>query len=325
MLRYVGKRLLMMVPVIIGISLLIYLVMGLTPGDPARQYLGPLATEEELDAYREEMGLNDPILTQYLRYMKGAIRGDFGISLSTKGPVWDELKQRIPTTVSLALASMLVMIVGALPAGIISAVKQYSALDYTVTILALVATSIPGFWAGMMLMLLFSLNLGWLPSIGVGSWKHFVLPAITAAITLMAALLRMTRSNMLEVIRSDYIVTARAKGAPERIVVFKHALRNALLPVITIIGINFGLLLGGAMATETIFAMNGVGTLLIAAVRAKDYPLSVTIIIMTSITISLVNLAVDVLYAYVDPRIKSQYMRAGRRKRKTMRGVTTNG
>lgn len=315
MLRYIGKRLLMMIPVIIGISLLIYLVMGLTPGDPARQYLGPLATEDELNAYREEMGLNEPILVQYLKYMAGAVQGDFGVSLSTKGQVWDEIKDRIPTTVALAFSALLVMLIGALPAGIISAVKQYSALDYSVTVLALIMTSIPGFWAGMMLMLLFSLKLGWLPSVGVGTWQHFVLPAITAAITMLASLLRMTRSNMLEVIRADYITTARAKGLPERVVIFRHALRNALLPVLTIIGINFGLLLGGAMATETVFAMPGIGTLLIAAVRAKDYPLAVTIIILTAIVISLMNLLVDILYAFVDPRIKSQYVGKARRKR----------
>ena len=307
MFRYIVKRLITMIPIVIGISFLIYMVMGLTPGDPARQYLGALATEEELNMYREEMGLNKPLIMQYLDYMKGAIHGDFGISLSTKGPVWTELKDRIPTTVTLACSTMLVMIIGALPIGIISAVKQYSALDRTVTVLALVSTSIPSFWAGMMLMLLFSLKLRLLPSIGVGTWKHFVLPSITAAIIMMASLMRMTRSSMLEVIRADYITTVRAKGAPEKIVIFKHALRNALLPVVTVIGVNFGLLLAGSLGTELVFAMPGVGSLLISAVRAKDYRLTVTIIIMTSTVISLMNLLVDILYAFIDPRIKSQY------------------
>ena len=310
MLKLIGKRLLMMIPIIIGISFLIFLIMDLTPGDAASAMLGASASQEEVEELREELGLNDSVFVQYFRYMKGAIRGDFGISFRTKSDLWLEVGPRIPITFKLAFWAMLIMIVIAVPIGIISAVKQYSISDRIITVLSMLMTAMPTFWFGLMLMVVFALKLGWLPSIGIDSWKSFVLPSITSAIAMTASLLRMTRSNMLEVIRSDYIRTARAKGATEFSVIMNHALRNALLPVVTLIGLNFGGMLGGAMATESVFSIPGLGTLLITSVRCKDSPTVVTIVILAAISISVVNLLVDILYAFIDPRVRSQYSKS---------------
>lgn len=299
-----------MFPIIIGISFLIFLIMDLTPGDAASASLGAGATQEEIAELREELGLNDSILVQYFRYVKGAVQGDFGISYRTKSDLWLEVGPRIPVTVNLAFWAMIIMICVAVPIGIISAVKQYSIPDRVITVLSMLMTSMPTFWLGLMLMVIFALRLGLLPSIGIGSWRHFILPAITSAIAMTASLLRMTRSNMLEVIRSDYIRTARAKGATERSVIINHALRNALLPVITLIGLDFGGMLGGAMATESVFSIPGLGTLLITSVRCKDSPTVVTIVVLAAISISVVNLLVDILYAFIDPRIRSQYAKS---------------
>ena len=310
MYRFIGKRLLMMIPIIIGISFLIFLIMDLTPGDAASASLGASATQEEIAELREELGLNDSILVQYFRYIKGAVRGDFGISYRTKSDLWLEIGPRIPVTINLAFWAMIIMVCVAVPIGIISAVKQYSIPDRVITVLSTLMTSMPTFWLGLMLMVVFALKLGLLPSIGIGSWKHFILPAITSAIAMTASLVRMTRSNMLEVIRSDYIRTARAKGASEGSVIMNHALRNALLPVITLIGLDFGGMLGGAMATESVFSIPGLGTLLITSVRCKDSPTVVTIVVLAAISISVVNLLVDILYAFIDPRIRSQYAKS---------------
>ena len=261
MLKYILKRLLMLLPVLLGISLLIFAIMSLTPGDPARLVLGSYATEEDLVEWREERGLNDPFFQRYFDYIFNAVRGEFGTSYVTNNNVFEELAYRIPTTLGLTAGAMLLMILIGVPVGIISAVKQYKAIDYISMVLALILTSIPAFWLGLMLMLKFSLQLDWLPATGSDTWKHFILPSITLSAALMASLLRMTRSNMLEVIRQDYIRTARSKGANERTIIFKHALRNALLPVITIIGLNFGTMMGGALITETVFGIAGVGTL----------------------------------------------------------------
>lgn len=307
MLKFIFKRLMMIIPVILGISFIIFSIMALTPGDPARLILGENASQADVDDLREEMGLNDNFIIRYLNYMKDVLRGEFGLSYRNKIPVYDEVFARFPNTLILAFWGVSLSVLIGVPIGIISAVKQYSIIDTMSLGAALILTSIPAFWLGLMLILLFSLKLNLLPSTGVETWKHFILPSVTLAAGTMATLIRMTRSTMLEVIRQDYIRTAKAKGAGESRIIFKHALRNALLPVITIIGINFGFQLGGAMVIETVFAMPGLGTLMITSVRLKDTPMVMASVLFVAVAVSLVNLLVDMLYSFIDPRIKSQY------------------
>ena len=308
MLKFIGKRLLMLIPVLLGISFIIFAIMSFTPGDPARMKLGDAASEEQVMALREEMGLNDNFFVQYLRYIKNALHGDFGKSYRNNISVFDEILARFPNTLRLAFWGIVISVSIGIPVGVISAVKQYSVIDHISTVAALLMTSLPSFWLGLMMMLLFANKLGWLPATGADTWKNFIMPSVAVAATSLATLIRMTRSTMLEVIRQDYIRTARAKGASEKTVVFKHALRNALLPVVTVIGINFGSLLGGAMIAETVFAIPGLGSLMIASVRAKDTPCVMASVLFVAIAVGLTNLLVDILYAYIDPRIKSQYV-----------------
>lgn len=312
MLRYVGKRLIMMIPVVIGISFIIFAIMNLTPGDPARLILGPYASNAELDEFRETMGLNGNFFVRYFDYMKNAVLGDFGQSYRTRDLVIVQLLARIPCTLTLSFGAAVLMIIIGIPVGVISAVKQYSVIDKMSVFITMLLTSMPAFWLGLMLIIVFSLNLGVLPPSGVDSWKSFILPCVTLTAALMAGLVRMTRSSMLEIIRQDYIRTARAKGAGERRVVFKHALRNALLPVVTVIGINFGIMMGGSIVTESVFALPGIGTLLIESVRMKDTPVVMAIVMFVAISIGIINLLVDIAYAYIDPRIKSSYKRVKR-------------
>ena len=312
MLRYIGKRIFWMIPVILGISFILYSIMEITPGDPAVIILGENAPPEQVEALREEMGLNRPFLVRYADYVLDAVRGDFGSSYRTKLPVFDEILERFPTTLRLTVGGICLMVLIGLPVGIVSAVKQYSPADNISMILALVLNSMPNFWLGIMLMLLFALQLGWLPSTGASTWKHFILPCITLAAGMMASLIRMTRSNMLEVIRQDYIRMAQSKGATEKRVILNHALRNALLPVITIIGLDFSALLGGTLIIEQVFAVPWLGTLIITAVRGKDVPLVMASILFVALLGGFINLIVDVLYVYVDPRLKSQFVRSAR-------------
>jgi peptide/nickel transport system permease protein len=308
MFRYIVKRLLMIFPVILGVTFLIFSIMNLTPGDPAIMILGEGARPEQYEALREEMGLNDPFLVRYARYVGDAARGDFGRSYRTNIPVFQEIATRVPYTLNLAVTSTLIAIVLGLPIGVLSAVRQYTIVDNVTLGASLLLTSMPAFWFAMMLILLFSLKLRLLPSLGVDSWRHLILPAIATSAHTMASLLRMTRSTMLEVIRQDYIRTARAKGAKESRVIFGHALRNALLPVVTIIGVNFGIALGGAIVVEQVFAIPGLGQLMINAIRAKDTPMVIAAVLFAAIIASVVNLVVDIVYVYIDPRLKSKYV-----------------
>lgn len=309
MSKYIIRRFLMMIPVILGISFMIFSVMVLTPGDPARLILGENASQEDVFELREEMGLNDNFFVRYFRYIKDALHGDFGQSYRTRLPVLEELFSRFPNTIRLAFWAMVISVAIGIPVGIISAVKQYTIIDSLSLLTALLLTSIPAFWLGLMLILLFSLKLNLLPSIGIDTWKHFVLPSITLAAATMATLIRMTRATMLEVIRQDYIRTAKAKGADEKRVILKHALRNALLPIVTVIGLNFSIQIGGAMVTETVFAMPGLGTLMISSVRMKDTPMVMASVLFVAVTVGLINLGIDILYSYIDPRVKSQYVK----------------
>ncbi len=292
--------------VVLGISFIIFSILAMTPGDPAQIILGDAATPEALAELREQMGLNDMFIVRYLRYMASALSGDFGNSYRTQLPVINELMTRLPNTLVLALFGVGFAAMIGIPIGIISAVKQYTLIDNITMTFAMIMTAIPAFWLGLMLMLVFALDLGWVPAIGVDNWKGFILPAATLAIGNMAVMIRMTRSTMLEVIREDYIRTALAKGASHSRVILKHALRNALLPVITIIGLNFGFQMGGAIINETVFSVPGVGTLIINSVRQKDVPMVMASVLFVALTISMVTLFIDLIYTVVDPRIKVQ-------------------
>ena len=308
MYKYIIKRLVMLIPVIIGVSFLVFFIMAMAPGDTARTILGEDAPIEAVEALREELGLNDPIPVRYLNYMKNLLRGDLGESYKSGRPVFEEIMSRFPATLELTFWGMLLAVGLSLPIGIISATRQYSFMDNASMIFALVATAIPNFWLGLMLIIAFALNLRILPSGGNNAgFASLILPVITLATACMANIARTTRSSMLEVIRADYIRTAKAKGVSKNKVINKHALKNALIPVITVIGLQFGQLLGGSVLTETVFAWPGVGTYLVNSIKAKDTPAVLGCVIIFSICFSIVNLAVDLLYAFIDPRIKSKY------------------
>lgn len=309
MLRYIAKRALMMIPVILGISLIVFSIMELSPGDPVTLMLGDGASEQAVAELREQMGLNDNFFVKYARYVKNAVTGDFGISYRNKVPVINEIASRFPTTLTLTFWGVAISVLIGIPVGIISAIKQYTFIDAISLFSALILTSMPAFWLGLLLILLFSLKLGLLPATGIATMQHFIMPAITLAAASMATIIRMTRSTMLEVIRQDYIRTAKAKGASAFRIVYKHALRNALLPVVTVIGLNFGTQLGGAIVIESVFAMPGIGTLMVAAVRTKDTPIVMASVLFVALLAGLINLLVDVLYVYIDPRLKSQFVK----------------
>ena len=309
MLKYIGKRLLLMIPVILGISFILFSIMDLTPGDPARVILGDYASQQEIDNLREEMGLNDNFFVHYGRYVGDAVTGDLGNSYRSNTPVVDEIAARFPSTFKIALMAMFIAVLIGIPVGIISAVKQYSIADITSTILALLFTSIPAFWLGLLLILLLSVKLRLLPAVGSDSWKHMIMPSVSLAAAQMATIIRMTRSTMLEVIRQDYIRTAKAKGAPPKRIIFHHAIKNALLPVITTVGLSISNLLGGALIIENVFGISGLGTLMVNSVKSKDTPMLIGSVMFAAIAAGIVNLIVDVLYTYVDPRIKAQFVR----------------
>ena len=307
MSRYVFKRLVMLIPVLIGVTFLVYFIISLSPGDTAAMLAGEDADAETIEALRHELGLDQPVIVQYAKYMLNLIQGDMGNSYKTGRPVTNTIVSCFPNTAKLAFWSILVAVGIALPIGIISATKQYSMFDNVGMVVALIGVATPNFWLGLMMIILFSLNLGWLPSGGSNGWKSYIMPAITLGTGDAALITRMTRSSMLEVIRADYIRTARAKGVPENKVVYQHALRNALIPVVTAIGLQFGSLLGGATLTETVFAWPGIGRSTVDSIKTKDTTQVLGNIVVLTITFSCVNLLVDILYAFIDPRIKAQY------------------
>ena len=307
MLKFIGKRVLMLIPVLIGVSLIVFTLMQLSPGDPAMIILGAQAAPEDIAILRESMGLNDPLVMQFLRFLLGMFKLDFGTSYKDGLPVLSKLLEALPYTAQLTFSAVLLALIVGIPAGIISATKQYSIFDRVATVAALIGFSTPNFWLSIMLILVFSVNLQWLPVSGTGTILHLVLPSIALGLQSAAVFTRMTRSSMLEVLNMDYIRTARAKGLSERVVILKHALKNALIPVITVVGLQIGLLFGGAILTETVFAWPGVGRLMIDSIRAKDTPVVQGGVIFTASIFVFINLLVDVLYAYVDPRVKAQY------------------
>ena len=310
MVQFIIRRFAQMVLLLIGISFIVFMSMHLAPGDPATIIGGPTATKSDIEAIREDLGLNKPVLVQYVDYMNGLIHGDLGYSYRTGQSVTEAITTRFPITIKLAVASMIVAIVIGITAGIISARKPNSMLDFASTTFSLIGVSIPNFWLGTMLILLFSVNLQWLPIGGLNSpfyttegFKELILPAITLGTSTAAIIARMTRSSMLEVAQADYIRTARAKGVKQRKVVWVHSLRNALIPVLTVAGINFGGLLGGTIITEQVFAINGIGRLMIEGIASRDFPMVQGTVLLVAGIFVFINLIVDLLYAAVDPRI----------------------
>ena len=307
MLKFTMKRLVYLVRVLVGVSFLVFLLLYMTPGDPVRMMLGESATPEAQAELRLELGLDDPFLVQYGRYIKNiVVHQDLGTSYSTRRPVLDEIMTVFPNTVKLATAAIIIAVILGTFLGIVSAVKQNSLLDNAVMVLALIGTSAPIFWIGILMIILFSVNLGWLPPSGFGSFKQLIMPALALGMQSTAVVARMTRSSMLEVIRQDFVKTARAKGQKESVVIMKHVFRNALIPVITVVGLQFGTLLGGAMLTEVVFSIPGVGRLMIEAIKQRDFPIVQGSVLFVAACFSLVNLAVDLLYAVVDPKVSKE-------------------
>ncbi|MBM7571186.1 nickel ABC transporter permease [Aquibacillus albus] len=310
MVSLIIQRMLQLLLLLVGISFLVFMSMHIAPGDPASIIGGPTASESDLEAIREDLGLNEPVLVQYIDYMKGVFQGNLGFSYQNNQSVTEAIITRFPNTLNLAVASMIVAVIIGVAAGIISAIKQNSWFDVSSTTFALAGISIPNFWLGTMLILLFSVTLKWLPVGGLSApfytiegMKQLILPAITLGTASAAMIARMARSTMLEVIRADYIRTAKAKGVKQKSVIWIHALRNAMIPVITVIGVNFGALLGGTIITEQVFAINGVGRLMIDAIAARDFPVVQGTVLLVAALFVIVNLIVDIIYALIDPRI----------------------
>ena len=308
MLRYIVRRVLFLIPVLLGVAFCVFTLLYLTPGDPARMVLGDLATEEAVQEFRNREGLNDPFLVQFGNYIwKAVTQGDIGRSYVTKRSVAQEVLAAFPATLKLSALAMVIAILVGLPCGILSAIKQYSLFDTITMIFAMIGLSMPVFWLGLLLILLFSVHLRWLPSSGFNTFKAMILPAVSLSAQAISMVTRMTRSSMLEVIRADYIRTARSKGQKESVVIWVHALHNALIPVVTLCGLQFGHLLAGAILTESIFAIPGVGRLMVSSIMQRDYPMVQGGVLVIAIAFSIVNLLVDLVYAYIDPRIKAQY------------------
>ncbi len=308
MAQFLMKRILMLVPVVLGVSVIVFALLYLTPGDPALLMLGEQAPPQQYQALRQKLGLDDPIHIQYLRWLGRAVQLDLGDSIRSSRPVLEEIVERLPGTAELAFLAVLLATMIGIPAGVISATRPNSWLDNTLTVLALGGVSMPVFWQALMLIIIFSVSLGWLPPSGrLGGWEYFVLPVVTLGTSAAASITRMTRATMLEAIHEDYVRTARSKGLDERKVIYRHALRNALLPVVTVIGLEFGNLMAGAVITETIFAWPGIGRLAVDAIRTRDYPLVQGVVMTFAISYVLINLLVDLLYAYLDPRLRVRY------------------
>ena len=304
MLRYLVRRLLLTIPVLFGVATLVFALIHLVPGDPAQAMLGEGATEEEVRRLRTSLGLDRPLLVQYQSFLTGALRGDLGTSFRYNTPVTTQIREKFPNTAKLAVAAMLAAILFAIPLGILAAVFRGTAVDHAAMTLALVGISMPNFWLGPLLAILFAVYLGWLPVSGTGTIWHLVLPAVTLGAALSAILARMTRASVLEELRELYVLAARARGLSAARAILKHAFRNSLIPIVTIIGLQFGAVLTGTIITETIFAWPGIGRLLIQAINFRDYPLIQGCILFISITYVAMNLLTDLTYGVLDPRIR---------------------
>lgn len=329
MYNYIFKRILVLIPILLGVIMIIFILSEISVGDPAREIAGERASEEDIMQIREELGLNDPMPVRFTKYVSNIVlHADFGTSFTTKRPVLDEVLERFPTTLLLASLSMVLMLVIGIPIGIISATRQYSWIDHLSTMLGLVGVSMPTFWMGLMNILIFSIYLRWLPASGFYSWKHWILPVIAIGTANAAQIMRMTRSSMLDVVRQDYIRAARAKGLSENTIIMKHAIKNALIPILTVIGITFGVLLSGTIVTETVFAIPGLGKYMVDGIKTRNYPVIQGGTLMIAIVFSFVTLGVDILYAFIDPRLKSMYVgtkKNGSKKTRHKEVTTTKG
>ncbi len=304
MFVFLRRRILGLIPVLWGVITIVFLIIHLVPGDPAKMMLGDTALPSDVEALRESLGLNKPLINQYVGFFAGLFRGNLGKSFNTGQPVLKALIERFPNTLILAIASLFVAVVIGILGGIITAAKRNTIIDSTGLMFSLIGVSMPAFLLGPILILVFSVKLGIFPVSGSGSLKHLVLPSLSLGFALSAIVLRMTRASMLEVLNKDYIRTARAVGISEKKILMKHALRNAIIPVVTIIGLQFGALLGGVIIVEIIFSWPGIGQLLIPAIMRRDYPLVQGCILFISVVYIFVNFIVDIIYAYIDPRIR---------------------
>lgn len=303
MYGYILRRLVLTIPVLIGVSILVFAMVRLIPGDPALAIAGPHATEQFIAQVREQYHLDEPLPVQYWIFVRDVMRGDLGVSTFSRRPVTQEIRERFPRTVELTLGAMLIATAVGVGAGVVSATRRNSWFDNAGMVAALMGVAAPVFWLALMLQLLFSVRLGWLPATGRGTPAHLILPSITLGLSTAGLIARITRSSMLDVLRAEYITTARSKGLSEQLVVAKHALKNAMIPVITVIGLQFGILLGGAVLTESVFAWPGVGRLLVDSILARDYPVVQGTVLLLALTFVGINLVVDLLYAVLDPRI----------------------
>ena len=304
MLKYILKRLVALIPVIMGVTLLVFVIMQLAPGNPARMILGEMATPEQVAALEEEMGLNKPLLVRYFNYMLNFLRGDMGTSYYKSTSVVSEVMSRFPYTAKLAGVAAILTLIMSIPIGVMAAVKQNSVFDNASLVVTLLGISMPVFWLGLLLIITFSLKLDLFPTGGADTWKSYIMPAFCLAFSNMSTMARTTRSSMLETIRQDYVRTAAAKGAPRKAVILRHAFRNALIPTITVLGIQMSQLLGGSVVVETVFAWPGVGRLMIDSISSRDTPMVLGCIVLLTILFSVLNLVIDLCYAVADPRIK---------------------
>lgn len=310
MIRYVAKRFLMLIPLVLCITFVVYGLMSLAPGDPASIMLPSNAPQEQKDALNHKLGYDRPFLVKYADFVYNLVfKGDFGISYRTQQPIINEFKTRLPISITLAFASLTLAACIGIPLGVLSAVKQYSLLDTIPSVMALTLSAVPSFWFGMMLIYFLAYKLGLFPSYGMGGIEHWVLPTLTIAVVYAAEILRYTRSSMLETIRADYVRTARAKGVAERTVIWKHAMKNGLLPVITLLGSSFGAQIGGAIVTENLYNLPGLGTLTLLSINMRDTPTVVATSVIFATLYNIILILVDLMYAFIDPRIKAKYSR----------------
>lgn len=317
MFKYILKRILISIPVILGVIVLIFTITYFTPGDPAHVVLGQTAPDDMVAAWNAEQGLDKPFIVQLGMYLKNIFtKFDFGISYVTGESVKELILERFPISLKLGLLSTLAAAILAIPFGILAAVKQNSPYDYMSTLVALLGSSMPGFWLALLMMILFSVKLAWLPAAGLGTWKHWVLPIVCSIFFPITSMMRTTRSSVLEVIRQDYITTARSKGQTENKIIKKHVLRNAMIPVVTVFGTSLSAGIGGSLIVETVFTIPGLGLMLMDAINNRNYPIIRGTTILYAVIVCLVNLLVDILYTFIDPRIKSQFF-GNRKKKKT--------
>ncbi|MDR2357320.1 MAG: ABC transporter permease [Oscillospiraceae bacterium] len=325
MTKYITKRLLLMIPILLGISFIVLILIDITPGDPARMVAGHTATQEQYDQVRADLQLDDPLLVRYGRFVWNVLRGDFGTSFFNKRPVWTEMMQRFPYTLLMSGMSLVLAAIVGIVLGVYAATHQYTWKDNAAIIASLFCVSMPAFWFALLLVQLFSVKLGWLPPLGIKDWTGWVLPTVSLALGYAAMIARQMRSSMLEVIRQDYITTARAKGQSERVVRYRHALKNAMIPVVMTIGSIFGMSLGGALIAEVIFSIPGLGDYTLKALTNRDYPAIQGSVLFLSALFSIVILLIDIAFAFIDPRIRSQYARKRKQTKETLSNARAEG